>query len=80
MPILKITVTLKKSVEDAEGQSVTKALKLLGYDEIKNVRTGKVYYVETEKAKMELGEELCSKLLANPVINDCKVEIDESRS
>ncbi len=77
MPLLKITVTLKKSVEDAEGQSVIKALKLLGYESIGNVRTGKIYYIEMENATLQDGKEFCSKLLANPVINDCKVELDE---
>lgn len=77
MPVLKITVTLKKGVEDAEGQSVEKALKLLGYNNIKNIRTGKIYYIETENGNIEEGKEFCSKLLSNPVINDCKVELNE---
>jgi phosphoribosylformylglycinamidine synthase len=76
MPFLKITVTLKKSVEDAEGQSVIKALKLLGYENVKNVRTGKVYFIELENGSIEEGREFCSKLLSNPVINECKVELD----
>jgi len=72
-----ITVTLKDNVEDAEGQSVLKALRMLGYNEVLNVRTGKIYYIEMEGNDLSRGYEFCDKLLANPVINICKVEKNE---
>jgi len=74
---INIIVTLKDNVEDAEGQSVLKALHLLGYDEVSNVRTGKVYYIEMKGNDLSKGYEFCDKLLANPVINKCKVERDD---
>ncbi len=77
MAKLRITVTLKGSVEDAEGQSVAKALKLLGYKNVDEVRTGKVYRIKLKGGDLSEGEEFCSKLLSNPVINDCRVEFDE---
>ena len=71
---LRITVTLKKTVEDSEGDSVKKALKLLGYDEVKEVRAGKVYFITLGKGTKKMGKEFCEKLLANPVINECVVD------
>ncbi len=71
---IAITVKLKDYVEDAEGESVLKALKLLGYEEVKSVRTAKLYIIETEGNDLSKGYEFCEKLLANPVINDCRVE------
>ncbi|MCL5874387.1 MAG: phosphoribosylformylglycinamidine synthase subunit PurS [Candidatus Thermoplasmatota archaeon] len=71
---LRITVTLKKTVEDSEGDSVKKALKLLGYDGVKEVRAGKVYFITLGKGSKKTGKEFCEKLLANPVINECVVD------
>jgi phosphoribosylformylglycinamidine synthase len=71
---LRITVTLKKTVEDSEGGSVLKALKLLGYDNVKDVKTGKVYFITLTKGSKEVGQEICERLLANPVINECVVD------
>ncbi|MEM0141477.1 MAG: phosphoribosylformylglycinamidine synthase subunit PurS [Thermoplasmatales archaeon] len=74
MPRIVITVKLKKGVEDAEGLSVLKALKLLGYKDVEDVRTGKVYYINIKQGGKKLARELCEKLLANPVINECVVD------
>ncbi len=71
---IRITVTLKKSVEDSEGSSVLKALKLLGYDTVKDVRAGKVYFITLTSGSKKIGREFCEKLLANPVINECVVD------
>jgi len=71
---LRITVTLKKTVEDSEGLSVLKALRLLGYNEVEDVRSGKVYFITLKKGSKERGKEFCQKLLSNPVINECVVD------
>ncbi|MCL4447904.1 MAG: phosphoribosylformylglycinamidine synthase subunit PurS [Thermoplasmatales archaeon] len=74
MVVLRITVTLKKAVEDSEGSSVLKALRLLGYDNVREVRSGKVYFITLTKGSKKAGKEFCEKLLANPVINECVVD------
>lgn len=74
MAEIKVTVTLKKTVEDAEGQSVLKALKLLGYNDVNDVRTGKIYYISLRRGGAEQGREFCKKLLSNPIINECAVD------
>lgn len=75
----KVTVTLKKSILDPQGSAVEKALKTMGYP-IDSVRIGKfmeVTIAETDKAKAEsVMEEICCKLLANPVIEDYSFELE----
>ena len=70
---IEVQVSLKKGVLDAEGETVQKSLKLLGF-EVKNVETIKNYKIKidskTEKEALETVEEACKKLLANPVIQD----------
>ncbi len=72
MPIYEaiIEVWLKDGIVDAEGNSVTEALRDIGYP-IKDTRVGKVYQIMLETESKEeaerLVEEMCRKLLVNPV-------------
>ncbi len=65
-----VEVWLKEGLVDAEGQSVKEALKDLGYP-VLDTRVGKVYRLileaESEKRASEIVDELCKRLLANPV-------------
>ncbi len=74
---LEITVRLKRGVQDPEGEHTARALRTLGFKDVKAARTAKVYSVEVgagspEEAVKE-GEEMCKKLLANPVIQEFEV-------
>lgn len=76
-----ITVNFKKSILDPQGSAVLKALKSLGYQNVEDVRVGKHIEVLLEsdsgsEAKQQL-EDMCTKLLANPVIEDYCVELAE---
>lgn len=76
-----ITVNFKKSILDPQGSAVLKALKSLGYQNVEDVRVGKHIEVLLEsdsnsEAKQQL-DEMCTKLLANPVIEDYRVELVE---
>ncbi|MCR4443413.1 MAG: phosphoribosylformylglycinamidine synthase subunit PurS [Peptococcaceae bacterium] len=76
-----VTVTFKKSILDPQGSAVLKALKSLGFQGVEDVRVGKHIEVllqseSQEKAKYEI-ETMCSKLLANPVIEDYYFEVAE---
>ncbi len=79
MPIAKVYVTLKKGVLDPQGQTVQSALETLGY-EVEEVRMGKYLELTLADAPPEELEahviEMCEKLLANPVIEDYKYQID----
>ncbi len=74
-----ILVTLKPGVLDAEGRQVERALRELGYDQVSEVRTGKVIHLhldaENEAQARRLAAEMCEKLLANPVIEQYDIQI-----
>ncbi len=75
----EVRVELKKGILDAEASTVQNSLKLLGFKDIGNVSTAKVFVIEVnaatkEKAREEV-EEACKRLLANPVINNYSVNI-----
>jgi phosphoribosylformylglycinamidine synthase PurS subunit len=76
-----IFVTLKNGVLDPQGEAVKKSLKVMGHQEVEEVRIGKFIEVwltsgDRDSAVKEL-EEVSDKLLANPVIEDYRVEITE---
>jgi len=77
MPLVKISITLKPTLLDAQGRAVHGALKNLGYDSVEQVRIGR--YVELSLADgLDIDtkvSEICSKLLANPVIEDYTYEV-----
>ena len=78
----RVTVTLKTDVLDPQGEAIRKACASLGYDAVSGVRQGKIFDVELdakdEASARALLEELSEKLLANPVIEDHRVERIES--
>ena len=76
-----IFVTLKEGVLDPQGEAVRKSLQVLDFQGVKEVRIGKFIEVwleadDAEKAKLEL-QEMSDKLLANPVIENYRVEMVE---
>jgi len=72
-----IHVTLKQDVLDPQGKAIRNACVSLGYDAVENVRQGKLFEVELqaddEARVRKLLEELCEKLIANPVIEDYEI-------
>jgi len=77
----QIHVTLKKSVLDPQGDTVKSALATLGFLGVEDCRVGKFLVLRlTErdlvKAKSQV-DEMCRKLLANPVIEDYRFELEE---
>jgi phosphoribosylformylglycinamidine synthase len=71
---------LKAGIADPQGQTIERALPALGYEAVKNVRVGKVIELELDAAgpqeAKERVEEMCERLLANPVIEAYAVTID----
>lgn len=79
MYLAKIKVTLRKSILDPQGKTVEHSIQSLGYKNIKDTRIGK--YIElkldasSEDEAKKVTEEVCSKLLANPVMEDYAFDI-----
>jgi phosphoribosylformylglycinamidine synthase len=76
----RVFVTLKQTVFDPQGQTVADALHSLGYKGIGDVRQGKFFELEVNAASADqaraLASEVADKLLANPVIESYRVEVD----
>jgi phosphoribosylformylglycinamidine synthase subunit PurS len=74
----KITITPKKAVVDPQGKTVQKALEQMGYQGIGAVHVGKYLEIDLtgdrEAAHRQL-DEMCHKILSNPVIEDYHFEI-----
>ncbi len=71
---------LKRGVTDPEGDNVEKALKLLGFEGVRGVHSAKLFLIdlgtkEPKAARKEV-EEMCRRLLANPVIHDFEITIE----
>ena len=71
-----VHVTLKKGVLDPQGKAIGHALHNLGFDEVGDVRQGKVIEIEVpDDTDEDRVRAMCDKLLANPVIEDYSIEI-----
>jgi phosphoribosylformylglycinamidine synthase len=72
-----VHVTLKPDVLDPQGKAIQHACSSLGYESVQGVRQGKLFEIEleaeSEVAARALLDELCGKLLANPVIEDHRI-------
>lgn len=78
MVTVEIRIELKKGIVDPEGKNVMKTLRLLGFSGVRSVKSIKVFDVELDASPEEAiksGEEMCTKLLANSVIQDFKVTV-----
>lgn len=77
----KIFVTLKPSVLDPQGKAIHHAVETIGFTGIKDVRQGKYFEViidgslSNEEAR-EAIERMARDVLANPIIEDYRVELD----
>lgn len=78
----RVFVTLKPSVFDPQGTTVGEALHTLGYTSVTDVRQGKYFELEINAATVEearkVAAEAADKLLANPVIESYRIDIDGS--
>ncbi len=76
----RVYVSLKSTVLDPQGQTIGSALRSRGYRSIAGVRQGKVFEIEIApgsdpvKVREEL-EEIARDVLANPVIEEYRVEL-----
>jgi phosphoribosylformylglycinamidine synthase subunit PurS len=77
----KIYVTLKPSVLDPQGKAIHHAVETIGYTGIADVRQGKFFEItldealSAEDARAQI-ERMAKEILTNPVIEDCRVELD----
>ena len=76
----RVFVTLKQSVFDPQGTTVAEALHTLGYVNVRDVRQGKYFELDIDASSPEearrVAAEAADKLLANPVIESYRIEVD----
>ena len=77
----RVYVTLKKSVFDPQGKTIHDALRSMGYSQVAEVRQGKFFELALDGVAGDparaLVEEIARKVLSNPVIESCRVELLE---
>jgi len=79
--VARISISLKPTVNDPQGRTVLGGLKNLGFASVSDVRVGKYLEVRLDSQNRAQAEavvrEMCQKLLANPVIEDFKFQVEE---
>lgn len=76
----KVYVTLKPSVLDPQGKAIHHSVELLGFEKINDIRQGKYFEIALDEAVSEseaeqAAEKIARDVLANPVIEDYRVEV-----
>ncbi len=78
---LEVRVKPRPGLLDPQGKAIHHSLNSLGWDGVADVRVGKAIYIDLEAASpdaaKEAVEEMCRKLLANPVTEDFEVSLEQ---
>jgi len=78
----RVYVTLKPSVLDPQGKAIHHSVELMGFDKIADIRQGKYFEISLDDSvnateARGVAEKIAGDVLANPVIEDFRVEINE---
>lgn len=80
--LARVFVSLKPTVNDPEGITIGNALGSLGFDQVQGVRSGRYFQVSLRAADAGTAnrqvEQMCARLLANPVIETYSFEVGEA--
>ncbi len=78
----RVYVTLKPGLLDVQGKTVKSALEALGFKGVKDVRVGKCIELELANgrgiAAQKAVEQMCRKLLANPIVETYRIEVGKT--
>jgi phosphoribosylformylglycinamidine synthase len=79
----RVFVTLKPSVFDPQGNTITEALHQMGYAGVGDVRQGKYFELDVDASSADQARtvvsEVAHKLLANPVIESYRIEVVDGK-
>lgn len=74
-----VEVSPRAGIADPEGATIERSLPALGFDGVSEVRVGKAIRLQVDAADATsaraLVEDMCSRFLTNPVIEDARVEV-----
>jgi phosphoribosylformylglycinamidine synthase subunit PurS len=73
---VRVLIRPKEGILDPQGQAVERALPALGYEGVSNVHVGRLIELEVDGGDDVTGrvEEMCERLLANPLIESYEVQ------
>jgi phosphoribosylformylglycinamidine synthase subunit PurS len=74
----KVLIRPKEGILDPQGKAVERSLPALGFEGISEVRVGRLVELEVDDPGQL--DSLCEKLLANPLIEDYEIVLDEASS
>ena len=78
---LEVRVVPRQGLLDPEGKAIQSALRSLNYIDVRDVRVGKLLYLDLEASSSEeacdLAKSMCERLLANPVTEDFQIEVQD---
>ncbi|MGC8766765.1 MAG: phosphoribosylformylglycinamidine synthase subunit PurS [Brevinematia bacterium] len=69
----RVIVSLKDNVFDPQGSAILKVLHNLGYSNVKDVRAGKVFFVDLDSDDSVI-DKIAEEVFTNPVIEKFKIE------
>lgn len=79
----RVFISLKPTVNDPEGKTIAGALASLGFGGVDGVRSGKYFQLslraKDERKAGKQVDQMCSRLLANPVIETYRYEVTEAK-
>ena len=77
--LAEVHVALRSGIADPEGQTIGSALRSLGYPSVSEVRSGKLLRISFDADDHDAAEaavdEMCRRLLANPVMEVATLEL-----
>lgn len=80
MYLAKVYVQYRPTVSDPQGQTIRGGLHQLGFDTVQSVRAGKYMEItldaDSEDAAAQQVQDMCDRLLANPVIEDYRFDLE----
>ena len=73
---VRVNIVLKSSVLDPQGQAVATSLLGQGFDNIINVRQGKILDIEfnSNEVNINMINDMCESFLTNPLVEDYAIE------
>ena len=82
MYLARVYIQLRPTVSDPQGQTIRGGLHQLGFNGVSSVRAGKymenTLEAESESAASEQLRQMCDRLLANPVIEDYRFDLESA--
>jgi phosphoribosylformylglycinamidine synthase PurS subunit len=79
--LARVYVSLKPTVNDPQGLTIADGLRSLGFSEVEGVRAGKYIEIRLTADNAEVASQrihaMCDKLLANPIIEGYRFDVEE---